>query len=592
MSGLFATALSFMLVFWAAPAWADVDDFSFDSFSGTYELGRDVAGNATLNVTESLVAQFPDFDQNRGIARMLPNTYNNVPLHTEVLGVTDGQRDRSFTVNETGAFVEIESVVPEGSFVRGSQRYDISYTQRNVVAEFPDSTHQEFYWDLNGTGWPQQFGTVSGEVVVPASLSASLVTDRYACFAGAYGSTTRCDIDRKVGPAGEVRFQVSVSDVQPFETVTVAIAFEPGTFEIASVPSSQQWFIWMTVVAVLAFALMITSILLMRGRLLRSEPGRPTIVAEYLPPKNLPLSSAAHLLNNMVKLPPALLIDLAVSGAVRLQQGDSRKSWNILRTDQPLSPAQSAALTAIAGSVPPPGGTVSLPTRRSSAASQRFTHFAKQATDSSATQRLYKQHIGPLPTLAKIVFTVIGALVAWGSINGETGILWFAPLAAPWWLLIALIALGMLTALLPWLMLSKKPLTALGAETRDHLKGLKMYLELAEKDRLAYLQSPQGAEREVIQGQHPKEVLKLYEQLLPWAILLGVDKQWLKVLQSFYDDTNTPQWINTRMPINIAAATAALTQQTMSSFQSSSTSGTGGSGFAGGGGGGGGGGGR
>lgn len=119
-----------------------------------------------------------------------------------------------------------------------------------------------------------------------------------------------------------------------------------------------------------------------------------------------------------------------------------------------------------------------------------------------------------------------------------------------------------------------------------------MYLELAEKDRLAYLQSPQGAEREVIQGQHPTEVLKLYEQLLPWAILLGVDKQWLKVLQSFYDDTNTPQWINTRMPINIAAATAALTQQTLSSFQSSSTSGTGGSGFAGGGGGGGGGGGR
>ena len=44
-------------------------------------------------------------------------------------------------------------------------------------------------------------------------------------------------------------------------------------------------------------------------------------------------------------------------------------------------------------------------------------------------------------------------------------------------------------------LVSRKPLTALGAEVRDHLKGLKEFIEWAEADRIRMLQSPTGAER-------------------------------------------------------------------------------------------------
>ena len=58
----------------------------------------------------------------------------------------------------------------------------------------------------------------------------------------------------------------------------------------------------------------------------------------------------------------------------------------------------------------------------------------------------------------------------------------------------------------------------------DHLWGMHDYIELAEKHRFAMLQSPEGAERATL-GE--LDVLKLYERLLPYAVLFGLEKQWM-----------------------------------------------------------------
>ena len=51
---------------------AGVDDFTFASFDAVYDLARDEAKRSMLTTTETLVAVFPDFDQNRGIRRAIP----------------------------------------------------------------------------------------------------------------------------------------------------------------------------------------------------------------------------------------------------------------------------------------------------------------------------------------------------------------------------------------------------------------------------------------------------------------------------------------------------------------------------------------
>lgn len=66
----------------------------------------------------------------------------------------------------------------------------------------------------------------------------------------------------------------------------------------------------------------------------------------------------------------------------------------------------------------------------------------------------------------------------------------------------------------------------------DHLWGIRDYVELAERDRFAMLQSPDGALRDApLDG---VEVLRLHERLLPYAVLFGLEQQWMAELDVRY----------------------------------------------------------
>jgi len=113
-----------------------------------------------------------------------------------------------------------------------------------------------------------------------------------------------------------------------------------------------------------------------------------------------------------------------------------------------------------------------------------------------------------------------------------------------------------------------------------------MYLELAEKDRLEFLKSPKGASLKASEVSG-KQVLKLYEEVLPWAIVLGLQKQWSKVLTELYAEQGAPIWfIGTPF---ISQSFSSFDQALSSSLAVSSSGGSSGSGSSGGGGGGGGG---
>lgn len=108
-------------------AFASVDDFSFDSFAAVYELSRDSDGRSVLTVEETVVARFPDFDQNRGIQRAIPDTYLGTPLELEIRSVTDESgTERPFEFESDGEFTVVTIAVPEGEYVYGVQTYVVS----------------------------------------------------------------------------------------------------------------------------------------------------------------------------------------------------------------------------------------------------------------------------------------------------------------------------------------------------------------------------------------------------------------------------------------------------------------------------------
>ncbi len=143
------------------------------------------------------------------------------------------------------------------------------------------------------------------------------------------------------------------------------------------------------------------------------------------------------------------------------------------------------------------------------------------------------------------------------------------------------------------------PLTKKGLELHEYLLGLKEYISVAEEDRIKMLQSPQGAEKVRVKvGENDTaQLVKLYERVLPYAMLFGIEKGWTKQLGAYYETNGSqPDWYSGNTAFNAVVFTSTLSSfsSQSSSYSSSSSSSSGGSsggGSSGGGGGGGGGGG-
>ena len=86
----------------------------------------------------------------------------------------------------------------------------------------------------------------------------------------------------------------------------------------------------------------------------------------------------------------------------------------------------------------------------------------------------------------------------------------------------------------PWGAQPVVPLAA-GYPAVDWLWGIRDYIALAEKDRLAFLQSPSGALLRP-DANLDAQVLLLNEKLLPYAVLFGLEREWMRELGVQYEN--------------------------------------------------------
>ena len=227
-----------------AAAAASVQDFTYDSFDADYYLVRGTGGTSHLFTTETIVARFPDFDQNKGIVRWIPKADSGIAHDTQVVSVTGpGEHPIPWWTEEDEDWVYV--LTGDDSYVRGAQTYVISYTMSDVVLRYDDTDADEFYWDTVGTDHAQPFGSVTASVHIAGDAADGLLAGRAFCYRGPVGSTDRCEIagpePTRPGPAtsprgrsrraaGMRRHPLSCSPRRmptsaPNEDVTVAIGF-------------------------------------------------------------------------------------------------------------------------------------------------------------------------------------------------------------------------------------------------------------------------------------------------------------------------------------------------------------------------------
>ena len=573
---------------------AGPDDFTFASFDAVYELSRDENRRSVLDTTETLVAVFPEFDQNRGIRRAIPLRYQGHPTDIRVDSVTDGAgnaRDFEVERDEEGEFLLI--TVRADDYVHGEQTYVIGYRQHNVTLEADDADIDEFYWDVNGTGWAQPFGRVRAELRMSEDVAEGL-TGAVSCYRGWSGSSTPCE-SLAIAESFPPVITAEAAGLGPYENLTIAVGFDPATFEprdesFGSSPAA----ITGAVGAAGAVAVTIWAMVLRLTRW-RDHPGRGTIIAQYEPP---PVSAmvSSELVGQPGKGVTATILERAVEGELRIvETGRKRYAVEYMGGEAGDSDARSV-VSALYHGAPTPGYRRDLKARDVVLGKQLLA--IRQRVKKDVVAKGLRRH----PDLGRRVLLAIGA-GAFATLSLVFGIIALDDaMGGPWPALLFIVAIG--AAVVAIIAVADvRPLTEAGRELRDHLEGLRLYIRLAEADRLRVLQSPSGAMRVDRPGAtatlDPAVVLKLNERLLPYAVLFGLEREWSRELAALYEQRGEdPSWYAGRDGFNagaFAASVSSFSSASSSSWSgsssSSSSSGSGGGGSSGGGGGGGGGGG-
>ena len=568
----------------AASGSVDLDDFRFERLDVDYTLGRGNDGTSTALVVERFVAVFPEYDQNRGMRRSIPQS-TFAPHDPELVSITDGEGNpRPAEADSDDGTFSMTSRADD--FVHGEQTYVFTYRLRNVVVA-TDAGVDEFYWNVPGVDSPQPFGGVSARITVPEELSERM-TGALACYTGSTGSRDACAIDEEgsvdtadAGSAGSV-IAASTGELFPYQTMTFAIGFEAETFTPFDPAYLASPFGWLQGVAGLGLVGVMVYAAGVRRRRLADGPGRPTIIAEYTPPRQIDALESAVLLGRTSKAIPAEVLEQAIVGSIRIVEGTRRLFGTTKLKAQLVDPSRAdrdggLLLDGLFPSMRPGSEYEfgSTDTRFSTAA-QNILALAEKDLVSRGLRRNvpFTDRVGPI--LAAIVTTaavfVFGALALTASVDP--------------WIPIALIFISIVAGVIVVALLSRKVLTAEGAEVRDHLRGLREFIEWAEADRIRMLQSPSGAERVRVDPSNPAEMLKLYEALLPYAVVFGQEKQWAEQLAVLYGPDHSPGWYAGSSAFSAASFSSGIGSLSVSS--SATSGGSGGGGSAGGGGGGGG----
>ncbi|GAA5203264.1 DUF2207 domain-containing protein [Microbacterium jejuense] len=616
-----------------------VDDFSYDSFEADYWLGRDAGGQSELYTTETIVAHFPDFDQNKGIVRWIPRADSGIAHDPQVLGVTDADGGPvSWWTEQDEDFVYV--LTGDDTYVHGAQTYVISYTMRDVVLRFEDTAADEFYWDTVGTDHAQSFGEVRANVHILGDAADAVLADHVFCYTGPAQSTDRCDIRQAdaaappddvavwalghgIAGAADTRasFTAGDTDLGPDENVTVAIGFELGTFVAPTPPPPPPypWWEWiLPVLGLLAGFGGLVFVIVMK-QFLRRNPDRSPVIVQYTPPVDESPTLSAGVLGVPAKALAAHVVDLAVRDKVEITASGDRSDADdfhvVLRDAEGLEHDDRRIVTTLFGKDAAPGDRVDLGVFAQKPPVRAVTYVRR--IEDSTVDRGYRSRtpgwVGGIRGLLQFGGLAIAVIMVF-FLDAVPSVLTDLGYLGGWINFFSIASAFGAFIVLPWFGLPKTTLTLAGGRHKTYLDGIRDYLRLAEEDRLRAAQTPQTADL-VSAGRRPfgdapnapgADVVNLYERLLPYAVLFGMQREWVRVIQAaapaevpatrvaLFDSVTSNSLSDAASSIGRLAATpvssGSSSSSSGSSFSSSwsSSGGSFGGGFSGGGGGGGG----
>ncbi len=479
-----------------------------------------VLPNGSVDVTENITFRF--IGSWRGVYREIPVEYNtpqgmNYSLFLRVKSVTEDGEALKYESSRERHYRKLKIYVPGAQDT--TKTIVIEYTVSDALRFFDD--HDEFYWNVTGDEWDMPIASATANITLPVGATGI----RTNVFTGAYRSTGKQAEAQVVGNGVEVH---TTAPLAYHEGLTLAVAFDKGIVHEPSSLERVSQFLesnWPLVVPIFAFFGMFW-LWWTRGR----DPRLRPITAQYEPPDKLTPSEVGTLIDNSVDMKDitAAIVDLAVRGYITIEEKDKSSMMGLMHNkdyvfhlkksfaeNTSLKPHEQELLSGMFGSGSGAGETVSLDDLHNQF--YRYIPSIKNRVfESLVGNGYYKRRPDSVRSGYIAGGVVLGFLSIWGGVP-LSNFLGMAPLP--------FIMAGILTAAIVcvfgWFMPAR---TISGARALEGVLGFEDFLAHVESDRFnRMIKTPE-----------------MFEKFLPFAMALGVEKNWSKAFQNIY--TQPPSW--------------------------------------------------
>jgi len=591
------------------------------SFDSTITVNRD----GTLEVSEAIRVQAEGKNIRRGIYRDFPTTYPRAGGGQVVVGfdfqsaTRDGRNEPWHTEN-IGNGVRVYVGSPSRTVPHGEHTYVLVYRTDRQMGYFSD--HDELYWNVTGNGWGFPIDRASARLLLPDEIPRTDI--RLEGYTGPFGSKGQ---DFTASLDNGAPLFVAARKLKPREGLTI-VAMWPKGYIMPSVEAAQpaarpagksqrtrivtyegppERVYGSPAEAMLrrdlphdarpvffglsGLALLIGYYYFVWNRVGRDPPSR-VIIPEYEMPPNLSVAAMRYLVRMDYdnECFAAAILSLAVKGYLRIEQSAGilglGKSFTLVREPIPGKTPLSNDEQKLFGKLFGKSDRLELEQENHRRVSSAYTAH-ESSIDAGYKRGFFSVNggwhlLGIVLSVLFIVVTLLqpGAADFWPQWYLTTPLGWLTLFAA----VAALVVNGVFGKLL------RAP-TVAGQRAMEHIRGFKMYLEVAEGEDLKRISKPP-----------PRMTPALYEAYLPAALALDVEQKWaerfareLEIDPQHYQpawysgsawNTGNIAGFSSQLGSSLSSAISSASQAPGSSSGSSSGGGSSGGGGGGGGGGG------
>ncbi|GMR08641.1 MAG: DUF2207 domain-containing protein [Gammaproteobacteria bacterium] len=504
-----------------------------------------INADGSMLVVETIKVKSEQNKIKRGIYRDFPTKYkdrygNNYEVGFRVIGVErDGNSENFFTKsrsNGTRVYIGNKDVILKPDIYS----YKISYITTRQLGFFDE--YDELYWNVTGNGWDFPIDNASAHITLPAAISEEKI--RATAYTGQYGSDAR-NYRSEINIMGQASFQTTKT-LAPREGLTIVVGWPKGLIQQPSFTDEMGFFFSDNPGIGLAFTgvTILIAFYWFSWHKAGRDPEKGIIIPRYEPPESLSPAAMRYIMNMSYdsKTFTAAVINMAVKGYLKIIEVSSDYSVNKLEDGDRST--LSAGEKKLGKALFQDKTTLELHNENHTDIN-RARDKLKTYLDREFNKVFFVTNGGYL--VIGVIFSVliqmavgistsndVGAfifLTIW--LTGWTTIVFFLFAAKRYlvgiifgffelmglgmyldvtslWSVILLVLLALTNVLFMYLL--KAP-TRLGRKVMDKIEGFKMYLSVAEQDRLKF-------------SHPPEKTPQLFEQYLPYALALDVEQEW------------------------------------------------------------------